>query len=167
MIEKETENKINIELERNKELYTELTKFKKEANENWILFIKSKAELENLKKKIEKDINNEIKNSNKKIFTELLPILDSLESCINNEKNKSSHTGMLLLHKMFIKTLNKNDIKKIETKKYDDFDPIKHEAISIIKNNLYDNKISNIFQSGYMLQNHVIRYSKVSVFEKE
>lgn len=153
--------------EKIKTISNELEEIKKESAENWELFVRTKAEFENFKKKIDKNINNEIKNSNKKIFIDLLPVLDSIESCINNEKIKANHTGMFLLYKMLIKILKNNEIEKIKIKKYEEFDPQKHEVISVIKSTIYDNKIFSVFQSGYKFQNQIIRYSKVCIFKKE
>lgn len=170
MNEKQINNQKDLDInEKLKILSEDLVKFKFEAAENWELFIKAKAEIENLKKKNEKEISNSIKYSNKKILLDLLPVLDSLESCLENEKHKNEkfYIGLNLIYKMLFNALNKNGIQKIDVKKYTNFDPTKHEAISIINSDIYDNKILSVFQSGYMFHNQVIRYSKVSIFKKQ
>ena len=169
MNEKTTNNQTDLDInEKFKILSENLIKFKSEATENWELFIRAKAEIENLKKQNEKEIFNSIKNSNKKILLDLLPVLDSLESCLENEKNKNEkfYIGLNLIYKMFFLILNKNGLKKIDVKKYTPFDPTKHEAISIINSDIHDNKILSVFQAGYTFNNQVIRYSKVSIFKK-
>ena len=162
-------DKQNLDLEKLvDELSNKLSKSEKEANENWELFIRAKAEIENITKRTENKIINIQKYSQKNMIMDLLPILDSFESCLENENNKSEkfYTGINLLYKMLISILNKHYVKKIHIEKYSDFDPQKHEVISIIKNDKYDNKILSVFQTGYLLHDRVIRYSKVSILKK-
>ena len=96
-----------------------------------------------------------------------MPILDSLESCLKNENNRNekNYIGIKLLYKMFLSILEKYSVKKIHVDKYSHLDPLKHEVISIIKNNIYDNKIFSVYQSGYMFHKNVIRYAKVAVLK--
>ena len=150
-------------------LSKELQKIKTESNNNWNLFIRAKHEIENTKKRFEKEILNLKKYSNKNLFLDLLQILDSLESFIENENNKNNknYFGNKLLYKMLIFILNKNNVKKIIIKKYSDFDPNKHEVITIVQNESYENKIFSIFQSGYMLNDQILRYAKVSLLKKK
>ena len=60
----------------------------------------------------------------------------------------------------------KNDVRKIDVTEYSNFDPSKHEVVSTVENDVYDNVISSIFQSGYILHDQVLRYAKVSIFIK-
>ena len=162
-------NDVNNEYEKkiNKTL-NELKESKEEVKKNWELFIRAKAEIENIKKRTEKEIIN-IKNySQKHLFIDLLPILDSLESCLknNDNKNKKDYDGTKLLYKMLSSILNKNFLQKMIIKKHMELNPFEHEVISITKNKIYDNKIESILQNGYILHNQVIRYAKVSIFKK-
>ena len=149
------------------DLSVKLDKCEKESNENWELFVRAKAEIENITKRTEKKILDIRKYSQKNFIIDLLPMLDSFESCLENENNKNEkfYIGMNLLYKMLISILNKYDVKKIHIEKYSDFDPLKHEAISIIENKAHYNKILSVFQSGYILHDRVIRYAKVSILK--
>jgi len=161
-------DKDNLDLEKLvKELSNKLNKSEKEARENWELFVRAKAEIENITKRTEKKILDIQKYSQKNLIIDLLPILDSFDSCLENDNNKNEkiYTGINLLYKMLISVLNRHYVKKINVEKYSDFDPQKHEVISIIDNDKYDNKILSVFQSGYLLHNRVIRYSKVSILK--
>lgn len=169
MNEKINDNKEIFDLESKIiKISEELNRSKIEANNNWELFIRAKAEIENVKKRFEKEIINLTKYSSKKIFIDLLPILDSLESCLENENNKNHriYIGIKLLYKMIILFLDRNNIKKMKINKYTKFDPTKHEVISTVNNNIHENKILSIFQSGYILHDQVIRYAKVSISKK-
>lgn len=165
----------NIEKENTKidpeqtQFINELKKSKDEAEKNWDLFIRAKAEIENIKKRTDNEITNIQKHSLKNLFVDLLPLLDSFELCLNNvnQKNISDNEGFNLLYKMLVSILTKYNVKKMEINKYTDLDPAKHEVISTIANDDYNNVIESVFLSGYILHDQVLRYAKVSIFKKE
>jgi len=164
-----TENKTNEQLEKRiTDLSDELIKSKNEIKKNWDLFVRAKAEIENIKKRTEKELINIKKYSQKNILIDLLPLLDSLESCLKNENNKNekNYEGIKLFYKMFIPILDKHHVKKIDITKYTKLNPYKHEVISIIKDKKHDNKIASVFQTGYTLYDQIIRYARVSILKK-
>lgn len=158
----------NIDLEKIK-LIEELKKKQEETEKFWDLFVRTKAEIENIKKRTEKDIANIQKHSLKIIFNDLLPFIDGFELYLKNINNKSDPTneGYQLLYKLILSILEKHNVKKMEIEKYTELDPTKHEVISIIQNDQYNNVIDSIFQDGYMLHDQVLRYAKVSILKNE
>ncbi len=141
--------------------------FKNKSKENFDLFLRAKAETENIKKRTDREIDNIVKYANKKIFLDLLPILDSLEACLNNKNEDHYKEGMNLFYKMFNNILEQYSVKKINIGDDIDFDPTKHEVINIVDSNDYDGKISEVKQQGYTLNDQVLRYSKVTIFKKK
>ncbi len=163
------ENETDIGSGKNiKNVLNELEASKNEIKKNWELFVRAKAEVENIKKRAEKEIININKYSQKKIFIDILPVLDSLESCLtnNDNKHKKDYDGTKLLYKMLLSILNKYYVTRMTVDKYKILDPFKHEVISIINDEIHDNKIESVYQNGYMLHNQIIRYAKVSIFKK-
>ncbi|HFL8819436.1 MAG TPA: nucleotide exchange factor GrpE [Candidatus Azoamicus sp. OHIO2] len=134
--------------------------------ENFDLFLRAKAELENVQKRTVKEIDNIIKYANKKILLDLLPVLDGLESCFSINMNDLNVDGLKIFYNMLIEVLNTYNVKKICAERYLDFDPLKHEVTATIDNSDYDNKIESVVQNGYMLYDQVLRYSKVIIFKK-
>jgi len=165
----------NIEVKKNyddfkkEDILEELKKSNIEVEKNWDLFVRAKAEMENIKKRADKEITTITKFSQKNLFMELLPILDSFELCLNNknENNDKIYEGLQLLYKMLISILNKYNVNKMEINKYTELDPSKHEVISIIKNEEYNNIIESVLQTGYTLHDQVLRYARVSIFKNE
>ncbi|BEH03859.1 hypothetical protein NDNC_0250 [Candidatus Nasuia deltocephalinicola] len=130
------------------------------------LYLISKADFENLKKKS----NEEILKSNKyclEDFSEnLLPVLDSLESTLNGKflKIEDLLEGIRLTLKIFLDVFLKKNISFILPKIGDIFDPYKHLAISTIScSDKTDNSIVNILQKGYYIFERILRPALVVV----
>lgn len=161
----EEENTRNLILEEEiNRLSKSLQQSQEKEKENYELFIRERAEIENIKKRTQREILNIEKYALKKIFQELILIIDSIESCIKTKEKYQEE--IKIIHEMLIEILKKHDVKKILIKENDILDPSKHEVIQIIESeNETNNKIKEIFQNGYIMHEHVLRYSKVSVYK--
>jgi molecular chaperone GrpE len=127
------------------------------------------ADLENLKKRHAKEISNVHNYAIKDFAKKLLNVIDSIEqgiTHINNNQNikiTDIKQGLDMSYKIFINTIKEFKIKQIECKDKK-FDPEKHEAISIVKNNDKENNIIiDTLQKGYLIDNRILRTSKVIV----
>ena len=124
------------------------------------------AEFENYKKRTLKEQAELILNGGEKTITAILPVLDDFERAIANETNDpvAIKEGMDLIFKKFIKTLEGLGVKKIETENKD-FDVDFHEAIAMVPGMGDDKKgkVIDCVQTGYMLNDKVIRHAKVAV----
>lgn len=136
-----------------------------ESKNNWDLFLRAKADLENLRKRADKEIVNITKYSNKNLFLDLLPLLDSFDACLEKKEDISFNT-FLLFHKLLLNLFEKYNVKKIDVKENSFLDPFKHEVVSIVNSDVYDNIICSILQSGYEIHDHILRYVKVSIYKK-
>lgn len=147
-----------------------LTKEEEKDNkikENWDLFIRAKAEIENIKKQNLKDIENIKKYVLKDFAKELLNVIDSLDNALEINKN-IQNDGLDLIHKILINILEKYSIKKIDVKEDTIFDPAFHEVINIEqKCEKENNSILKVLQTGYTIHNQILRYSKVSISKKQ
>lgn len=149
------------------QLEKQVVQLKQESKDNFDLFLRAKAEVENIKKRTYKEINNISKYANKELIINILPLLDSLEACLKNTNIDNDRNGIILFYKLLINMLEKHCVKKIDVKKYSDFDPSKHEVVSKVDDLIEDNKINVVLQSGYTLNDQVLRYSKVTIFKKK
>lgn len=123
------------------------------------------ADFENYKKAIEKEKQQFINFANEKLIKELLTILDDFERALKTIKDKEHKQGLNLLYQNFLKILENQGLKKIESLNKE-FDPYYHEAILKEKSNKDDIVLEEI-QKGYLLNSKVIRHTKVKVSEKE
>lgn len=114
------------------------------------------AEIDNYKKQLIKEFSQKEKLASIDIIKQMLPFLDTLESAMKHDEN------IKILYKNFFDILEKNGLKKIETKM---FDPDYHEAM-MVENGEEENKILEVLQEGYMVNDIVIRYAKVKVTKK-
>lgn len=128
------------------------------------------AEIENIKKRSEKEIANTKRFSNEKILKSLIETLDNFDRTLsfvdnNDEKNKNIVDGIKMVQNQMLKSLEKFGLKLVEINLNETkFDPNFHEAINVVKNpNLEDETITMILQKGYMLEDRLLRAAKVSL----
>lgn len=125
------------------------------------------AEFENYKKRTLKEKTELILNGGEKTITAILPVLDDFERALadtNTDDPAAIKEGMDLIFKKFIKTLEGLGVHKIETEDKD-FDVDFHEAIAMVPGMGDDKKgkVIDCVQTGYMLNDKVIRHAKVAV----
>ncbi|QND78585.1 Heat shock protein GrpE [Candidatus Nasuia deltocephalinicola] len=129
-------------------------------------YIRCWAEFENYKKKSLDDISKSYKYSIEDFSENLLPVIDSLESTLNNKfyEKEEILEGLRLTLKIFINILNKKNIKFILPNIKEKFDPYKHLAISTLSCvNMQDNVIANVLQKGYNISERILRPALVVV----
>ena len=126
------------------------------------------AEFDNYRKRLLKEKAELIKNGAEKTLSAIIPILDDFERAIKNmetsEENKAMKEGVELIYTKFLKVLGQEGLQKIETEEKD-FDTDFHEAIAMIPapSEELKGKILDCVQTGYMLNDKVIRHAKVAV----
>ena len=126
------------------------------------------AEFDNYRKRVLKEKSELIQNGGESVISSLLPIIDDFERALQNMK-KSDDTaalkeGVELIYQKFMKTLESNGLKTIETKEAD-FNTDFHEAVAMIPapNDESKGKVVDCVQKGYKLNDKVIRHAKVAV----
>lgn len=131
-------------------------------------YLRSVAEFDNYRKRTLKEKAELILNGGEKAISAVLPILDDMERAIaNGEKTddpKVLREGMELIYTKFMKTLEGLGVNKIETENAD-FDTDIHEAIAMVPGMGDDKKgkVLDCVQTGYKLNEKVIRHAKVAV----
>jgi len=154
-----------------KELIKELEATKKQLEDEKDRFLRLNAEFDNFRKRTLKEREEFIKYANEKLILELIDVCESLERGLENAKNTDNKDklieGMELIYKQFKNVLEKNGLTPIKALG-EKFDPYKHEAMmQTLTDECEENTILEEFTRGYMLNNRVIRYSKVRVSKKK
>lgn len=156
----------NVETDFDKETEGETKEEVNEAEEWKNKYIRLFAEFENYKKRTLKEKTELILNGGEKTITAILPILDDFERAIadNTEDVAAIKEGFDLIFKKFLKTLEGIGVTKIDTDDKD-FNVDFHEAIAMVPGMGDDKKgkIIDCVQTGYMLNDKVIRHAKVAV----
>ena len=126
------------------------------------------AEFENYKKRTTKERIELYKTANESLLGDLLPVLDDFERAsfeIEKAEDESLLVGVDLIKNKLKSILQSKGLEALETSIGDDFDLDKHEAITQIPAPTDDlkGKIVDIVETGYTLNDKVIRYTKVIV----
>ena len=143
-----------------------------EANKKLVSFsdqaLRAQAEMQNVRKRAQRDVENAHKYGLEKFLTSLLPVIDSLEKAIESasqadDSNEAVVEGVELCLKMMLDILVKENIEQISPEG-EPFDPKFHEAMSVMENpDVEPNTVLNVFQKGYTLNGRLVRPAMVIV----
>ena len=124
------------------------------------------AEFDNFRKRTNKEKAELILNGGKKTITDILPVLDDFERALEDKSDDpvAIKEGMQMIFNKFVKTLEGMGVKKIETNEAD-FNTDYHEAIAMVPGVDEDKKgkVIDCVQTGYTMNDQVIRHAKVAV----
>ena len=133
-------------------------------------YLRLSAEFDNYRKRTMKEKAELILNGGEKSISSILPVVDDLERALKNMESATDvdavREGVVLIYNKFMSVLGQNGVKVIETKEQ----PLNtdyHEAIAVIPAPAEElkGKILDCVQTGYMLNDKVIRHAKVVVGE--
>ena len=129
-------------------------------------YLRSVAEFENYKKRTLKEKAELIINGSEKSVAAILPVLDDFERALADKSDDpiAIREGVLMIYNKFIKTLESLGVKKMETEDKD-FNTDYHEAVAMVPGLGDDKKgkVIDCIQTGYTLNEKVIRHAKVAV----
>ena len=131
-------------------------------------YLRQIAEFDNYRKRILKEKSELILNGGEKVISSLLPVLDDFERALINIKKDGDETTLLqgteLIYQKLLSTLESQGLSKIKTEK-EDFNTDFHEAVAMVPvdDESMKGKVVDCVQTGYTLNNKVIRHSKVAV----
>ena len=150
------------------QLQRELEESKNKADENWNEYLRACAELENTKRRMQRDIENAHKFSVEKFILELLPVKDSLEMGLDASKDQNGSIeklmeGTELTLKMFNDAVAKFGVEVVDPLDQP-FNPEFHQAMSMQESHLKPpNTVLAVMQKGYTLNGRLIRPAMVVV----
>lgn len=131
-------------------------------------YLRLSAEFDNYRKRTMKEKAELIKNGGEKAISAILPILDDLERALHNMQSaddvKAMYEGIDLIYQKFLKGLSQEGLQKMEPVG-EAFDTDYHEAVALVPAPSEDQKgkVLDCVQTGYKLNDKVIRHAKVVV----
>lgn len=131
-------------------------------------YLRLSAEFDNYRKRTMKEKAELIKNGGEKAISAILPILDDLERALQNMQKaddiKAMYEGIDLIHQKFLKNLGHEGLEKMNPVG-EAFDTDFHEAIALVPapEEAQKGKVLDCVQTGYKLNDKVIRHAKVVV----
>lgn len=154
------------ETETDQEIQKRLKELEEQVSKNYELYLRTYADMENLKKRFQKERENYMKFGNESLLKSLLLVLDNLEAALDHLRKgsdmKAVEEGLELTLKSFYDVLEKAGVAKIDAKGKP-FDPNIHEAIMQKEHEGEDQVVLEELQKGYMLYDRLLRPSKVVI----
>lgn len=152
-------------------LHRDLNEMKEKAQVHWDQFVRAQAELDNLRKRAERDLTNAHKYALERFANELLPVKDSLEmgftAAESANADASIREGIELTLRIFGQVLNKFGIVEISPLG-EKFDPERHQAMTMQPTDEQPpNTVLEVMQKGYMLNDRLLRPAMVVVAKSE
>lgn len=147
---------------------TELEIVKEQLAKEKDQYLRLFAEFDNFKKRTSRERIDFFKTANKEVVTALLPVLDDFQRAmvqIEKSDDNGLQQGVELIYNKLNEILRTKGLKEIEVKAGDDFNTDLHEAITQIPAPTEDlkGKVVDVVETGYLLNDVVIRYAKVVV----
>jgi len=144
-------------------LEEELTKTEMQINEYRNQVMRAQAELENVRKRAERDVSNAHKFALEKFVEELLPAIDSLEKSMEAAVGDQHQEGVELTCGMLLKAMEKFGVEQLNPLG-EEFNPEYHEAISMQPDpQSKTDTVLKVLQKGYLLNGRLVRPAMVIV----
>ncbi|MDL1971231.1 MAG: nucleotide exchange factor GrpE [Candidatus Desulfofervidaceae bacterium] len=166
-VKKEERQETVSNTENVEELKSQLEAKGKEAHEYYENWLRAMAELDNLRKRTEKERSEYFKFANEQLIKELLPVIDNLERAVEHAQDskdtKNLLEGINLTLKMLHSCLEKFGVKPVNAVG-EKFNPHFHEAVQVEeKDEVTDEIVIKEYQKGYLLHERLLRPALVVV----
>jgi molecular chaperone GrpE len=162
--ETKDENTVDLEIG---ELEEALAAKEAESKANWDKFVRERADLENYRKRVQKEKEDILKYGNESLVLEILPVIDNMERALVHaaeEPHVAVMEGIRLTHTMLLSALKKFGVTTIETTPGATFDPAFHQAMHQVESTeLPANTVVEELQKGYLINERLLRATLVSV----
>ncbi len=138
------------------------------AAKNWDLYLRERADLENARKRHQRDKEEALRFANDRLLKEMIPVLDNLERAVDhadqdNDDNQGLLEGVNMTINQFRKALEDFGVKSINAIGAA-FDPNLHQAMGQVESVEQEpNTVVTEFQKGYLLHDRLLRPSMVMV----
>lgn len=130
--------------------------------------LRTQAEMQNLRRRVERDVENAHKFALERFVSELLPVVDNLERALAafdaaNDEHTALIEGVELTLKSFVDVLKRFHVEPVDPKG-EPFNPEWHQAISMVPSpDVAPNTVIDVFQKGYQLNSRLVRPAMVVV----
>jgi len=124
-----------------------------------------RADIENQRKRLERDVRNACRFANKQLLGDLLPVFDSLEAALANAPAEDPlRDGVVLTLRELSRVCENNGLVEVAPSPGDAFDPERHQAMSAVETDaVAPGTVFQTFQKGYVLNDQLLRPALVAV----
>jgi molecular chaperone GrpE len=148
-------------------LLAKLQEKEAEAKANYDLFLRERADVENFKRRMQREQAESLRFANEPLIRDLLPVLDNLERAVGlaqgGGNGQSLVEGVALTVRSLLDTLEKYGVKRV-TAKGEPFDPTHHEAMAQAESTeVVPNTVIDEYRPAYLLHGRLVRPALVTV----
>jgi molecular chaperone GrpE len=157
--------KVEVEQDPIKLLETKAAALEKEKKDNWDRYLRAAADLENMRKRQKREIEDAKFDAKNKILKEMLPVVDNLERAIEHASQAGTNPiveGVQLVLRQFTTAFERLDVTAIDAMNQP-FDPNLHEAISQQESDQPPGTVVQVLQRGYKSGERLLRPALVVV----
>jgi len=165
----ETEASEEVAQEAGEDLAALLEEARQKADDHWSEVLRARADMENLRRRQSRDLENAHKHALDKFVSELLPIYDSMELGANAASGDDAsiegvREGLDMTIKMFLSSIAKFGLEQVNPADGDDFDPELHQAMAMQPvEGVEANKVITVAQKGFQFNGRLLRPAMVVV----
>ena len=142
-----------------------MTDYETKLGEMRELVLRERAELDNQRKRLQRDLDQARKFANERLLGELVPVIDNLERGLAADKGAASglHAGVELTLKELLRVVTAAGLVIVDPLG-EKFDPERHQAMSMVESTEHQpNHVVAVFQKGYVLNERLLRPALVNV----
>jgi molecular chaperone GrpE len=146
-------------------LEEQLALAQQKSGENWDLYLRALAEVDNLRRRSERELSQALRFGSERLTRELMPVLDSLELALSEHDadGDPARDGLEMIQRQFLQALDTVGVEAIEPIG-EAFDPELHEAMTIQESaEAAPDSVLIVVQRGYRLSERLIRPARVVV----
>ena len=148
------------------ELAAALADAEAKSSEHWDKYLRAVAELDNVRKRAQRDVEQAHRFANERLVAELLAVADSLEAAMASGDQASAEAlleGSSATLKLLLATLDKFGVTQIDPHG-EPFDPQQHEAMTMVPSPAAEpDSVLEVVQKGYSLNGRLVRPARVVV----
>ena len=144
---------------------TELEAAQTKAAENYDLYLRAKADMENIRKRHQREMADRAKYDGESLARDILQAIDDLERALEHAGDAGAGVsdGIDLVRKGLLAALKRNGVERIEAEGKL-FDPAEHEAVTVVETaDAPPNTVMTVFRPGYRIRDRLLRAAMVSV----
>ena len=148
-------------------LWARLKEKEAEAKANYESFLRERADVENFKRRMQREQAEAVRFANEPLIRDLLPVVDNLERAVGHAQSGGNGQplveGVALVARSFLDTLEKYGVTRV-TAKGEPFDPSRHEAMAQVERaDIAANTVVDEYCPAYLLHGRLLRPALVTV----
>jgi molecular chaperone GrpE len=148
-------------------LLAKLEEKEAEAKANYDLFLRERAELENFKRRMQRERAESLQFAHEPLIRDLLPVIDNLERAVEHAKGGDNGQplveGVALVLRSLLDTLERYGVSRVSAKG-GPFDPSRHEAMAQVESaDCTPNTVINEYRPAYLLHDRLLRPALVTI----